>query len=91
MKFRLPKLRFLDKPSGKADRSESNDACINCRAGAVIPDRWSPTRSLSHAFACKGTENNSKNAFGEDINTISTLKCAFCQEKLYIEDGNSSR
>ena len=60
MKFRGPKLRFLDKPSGKAERSESNDACINCRAGAVIPDRWSPTRSLSQPFGCKGTKNNSK-------------------------------
>lgn len=39
MKFRGPKLRL----------SESNDACINCRAGAV-----------SQPFGCKGTKNISK-------------------------------
>ena len=32
-----------------------------------------------------------KTTFGEDINTISTQKCAFCQEERYIEDGNSPR
>ena len=45
-------------------------------------------RSLSAAKVQKIIQ---KNAFGEDINTIPTLKCAFCQEKRYIEDGNSPR
>jgi hypothetical protein len=32
-----------------------------------------------------------KTAFGEDINTVSTLKCAFCQEKRYIENVTRTR
>ena len=47
-----------------------------------------PFRSL---LAAKVRKIIQKTAFGEDINTISTLKCAFCQEKRYIEDGNSPR
>ena len=38
-------------------------------------------RSLSAAKVQKIIQ---KSTFGEDINTISTLKCAFCQEKRYI-------
>ena len=46
------------------------------------------TRTLLRAKVRKIIQ---KTAFGEDINTISTLKCAFCQEKRYIKDGNSPR
>ena len=45
-------------------------------------------RSLS---AAKVRKIFQKTAFGEDINTNPTLKCAFCQEKRYIEDGNSPK
>ena len=45
-------------------------------------------RSLSAAKVRKIIQ---KIAFYEGINTISTLKCAFCQEKRYIGDGNSPR
>ena len=30
-------LRFLDKPSGKAERSESNDTCINSCVPSCVP------------------------------------------------------
>jgi hypothetical protein len=46
---------------------------------------------LSEISAAKVQKIIQKTAFGEDINTIPTLKCAFCQEKRYIEDGNSPR
>jgi hypothetical protein len=61
MKFRGPKLRFLDKPSGKAEREQF--------------------RSLSAAKVHKIIQ---KNAFGEDINTISTqIFCFLSREALY--------
>ena len=46
------------------------------------------TRMLSRA---KVRKNIQKIVFYEGINTIPTLKCAFCQEKRYIEDGNSPK
>ncbi len=68
MKFRVPKLRL----------SESNDACINCRAGAV-----------SQPFGCKCTKNISKKRIGERKLTLFPHKYfAFCQEKRYIKDGS---
>ena len=41
-------------------------------------------RSLS---AAKVQKIFQKTAFGEDINTISTLKCAFCQESVILRMG----
>ena len=45
-------------------------------------------RSLSAAKVRKIIQ---KTAFEEDINTIPTLKFVFCQERRYIEEGNSPR
>ena len=56
------------------------------RCNALMAER-EQTRTLSRAKVQKIFQ---KTAFWEDINTIPTLKCAFCQEKLYIEDGNGS-
>ena len=40
-------LRFLDKPSGKAERSESNDTCINSCVPSVASDQRSSGRALA--------------------------------------------
>ena len=55
------------------------------RCNASIAER-EQFRSLS---AAKVQKIFQKTAFGEGINTIPTLKCAFCQEKRYIEDGEA--
>ena len=69
LNIRGPKLRL----------SESNDACINCRAGAV-----------SRLSRRKGTENNSnKLHLGRELTLFPHKYFAFCQERRYIEDALS--